>query len=107
MTNEPFSIDILPKAAKDLKGLRPYTKQALDEIAVLRKNPHAGPAKQGSLRGARSLEFSLPGRGRYRALYVVLTDERVCLIFLVGPHEGIYARAERRYKALRKLGAIP
>jgi hypothetical protein len=54
-----------------------------------------------SLKGVRALEFSLKGV-TYRAAYVVAEVERVCLVFMVGPHEGFYQKAERRVKALRK-----
>ena len=45
--------------------------------------------------------FSLPG-GAHRAVYTVLEEEHVCLVFLIGPHEGIYRKAERRFAALRR-----
>lgn len=76
-------------------------------LSVLEQDPYAGHALTGSLRGARSFEFSLPG-GAYRAAYVVLEEagEPICLVFLVGPHEGFYQKAERRPEALRRLGVI-
>jgi hypothetical protein len=52
----------------------------------------------------RSCEFSLKGSGVYRAACVVLDAERVCLVFLVGPHENICDKAERRLVALRRAG---
>jgi hypothetical protein len=33
---------------------------------------------------------------------VALAQEQVCLVFIVGPHEGFYQKAEQRVKALRK-----
>lgn len=60
----------------------------------------------GSLRGARALEFNLKGSGAYRAVYVVLEDERVCLVFIIGPHENIYRTATRRYEALKRSGDL-
>jgi len=60
----------------------------------------------GNLRGCRSLGFSLKGSGQYRAVYVVLDDESVCLVFIVGPHENIYGKAERRLDALRQAGDV-
>ncbi len=76
-------------------------------LSVLEQAPYSGHALTGSLRGARSFEFSLPG-GAYRAAYVVLeeTEGPVCLVFLVGSHEGFYEKAERRMEALRRLGVI-
>ena|SRR5450759_1307414 len=106
MTTEPFNIDLLPKAQKDLKALRPYTDQATREIWTLRDNPYRGEAKKGSLRGVRALSFFLPGRGEYRALYVTIHDTRTCSVFMVAAHEGIYNKAKRRYEALKKLGRV-
>jgi hypothetical protein len=37
---------------------------------------------------------------------VVLETEKVCVVFQVGPHEGFYAKAARRYAALKKSGRI-
>ncbi len=51
------------------------------------------------------MEFSLPG-GAFRAAYIVREAEKVCLVFLVGPHENFYEKAERRYRALKKCGEI-
>jgi hypothetical protein len=53
------------------------------------------------------LEFSLKGGGAYRAVYVILEAEKICLVFLIGPHESIYEKAERRAAALRRSGRIP
>ncbi len=62
----------------------------------------AGHPLTGVLRGTRSLEFNLKGGGAFRAVYTVLNDERVCVVLIVGPHESIYQRAERRYRAWLK-----
>lgn len=56
---------------------------------------------KGSLKGVRSLKFSINGVA-YRAAYIVLKGERTCLIFMVGPHEGFYKEAERRAKSVKK-----
>jgi hypothetical protein len=56
--------------------------------------------------GPRSLDFSLKGGGVYRAVYVVLEEEHVCIDFIVGSHENIYDRAERRVAALKRSGQI-
>jgi len=74
------------------------------ELLSLEEDPSKGHLLTGSLRGARALEISLGGVA-YRAAYVVLKDKPVCLIFMVGPHEGFYAKAERRAKTLRQSGA--
>ncbi|MGI8403428.1 MAG: hypothetical protein ACR2OE_01425 [Thermomicrobiales bacterium] len=40
--------------------------------------------------------------GVCRAVYVVDEDESICIVFIVGPHENIYAKAQSRYEALLK-----
>jgi hypothetical protein len=45
--------------------------------------------------------------GAYRAAYVVMEDQKRCVVFLVGPHEGFYKKAERRYEALKKREPAP
>lgn len=97
-----FDVEILPRAEKDLKRLRNHQPQAIREILRLEDDPHLGHTLTGSLRGTRSLEFNLKGGGAYRAVYVVLDDHRVCIVFLVGPHENIYKEAERRWDSVRK-----
>lgn len=46
----------------------------------------------------------MKGSGAYRAIYAVFDVERVCLVFIVGPHENIYRKAERRLASLRQQG---
>jgi mRNA-degrading endonuclease RelE of RelBE toxin-antitoxin system len=106
MSTERFAVELTREVEKDLKRLRPWTDQALRAILRLEENPNLGHALTGSLKGARSLEFSLRGSGVCRALYVVLDDSRTCLVFMVGPHENIYDKAERRVAALKRAGRI-
>lgn len=96
-----FELRLTRNAEKDLLGLRELTEKATKELLVLKQDPYKGHLLKGSLRGARALEFSLKGVA-YRAAYIVLEEERVCLVFMVGPHEGFYQKAERRAKGLRK-----
>jgi len=100
--SDRFDIEFTNNAKKDIKDIRHDRDRALREILRLRDNPNAGHALRGSLRGARFLEFSLKGGGAWRAVYTVLDDKRLCIIFVVGPHENIYRLAERRYAALLK-----
>jgi len=103
---ERYTVELTRQAEKDLKDLRPWTKQATDAILRLEWEPRRGHTLSGSLRGARALEFSLKGSGVYRAIYTILDQDRVCLMFIVGPHENIYDKAQRRYDALRHSGEI-
>lgn len=99
MTSDAYTIILLPQAEKDLKRLRGLASRALAAIRRLAAEPYAGHTLAGSLKGARSLEFSMPG-GAYRAVYVVDEAAYECIVLVVGAHEGIYARAERRMRAI-------
>ena len=96
-----YEVDLTKQAQKDLKGLRPWTAEATRAILELEENLLKGHPLKGSLRGARALEFSLKGSGVYRAVYFVDDSDRICLVFIVGPHENIYEKAERRAEAFR------
>lgn len=99
--SSPFELRLTRNAEKDLLGLRGLTERATKEVLVLKQDPYKGHPLKGSLRGVRALEFSLEGVA-YRAAYVVLEEERVCLVFMVSPHEGFCRKAARRAKALRR-----
>lgn len=99
--SESFEVRLTKKAEKDLFQLRDLTEKATGEILALEENPLKGHALRGSLQGVRALGFSLK-RVTYRAAYVVLENERVCLVFMVGPHEGFYAKAERRAETVKR-----
>jgi len=98
MEGDRFDVQFTRQAEKNLKGLRGLAANAMRIIRQLEENPELGHALSESLQGARSLEFNLKGSGAHRAVYVIFPVERVC----IGPHEGIYARAERRASGLLK-----
>jgi mRNA-degrading endonuclease RelE of RelBE toxin-antitoxin system len=102
MPNDRYDVEIMPKAKKDLAKLKQHEGAAVREILKLEGDPFLGHPLKGSLRQARSLEFNLPGRGECRAVYVIDEDNTVCIIFIVGPHKNIYARAQSQYDALLK-----
>lgn len=102
MEHEHYSVELTGQAEKDLKRLRPWVADATRALLALETDPFRGHTLTGSLRETRSLEFSLKGSGVYRAIYLVLDDERICLVFIIGPHENIYAKAERRVAAARR-----
>ncbi len=82
-------------AAKDLKKLDPPVYQkALDALNHLETHPLAAHRLQGSLDGVRAFGFHAAGVA-YRLAYIVDADR--CLVFLIGPHEGFYAQAARRF----------
>lgn len=95
-------IELTRRAEKDLDNLKQDRDRVVREIQILKEHPLAGHALKGALRGARALEFNLKGGGAYRAVYTIVDNNRVCIVFVVGSHENIYRVAERRYAALLK-----
>lgn len=102
MTTAPFKIELVRDAEKDLRRLRPWTAQVTRQLLRLEQEPMIGHPLSGVLHGTRALEFNLRGGGAFRAVYIVLENDRVCVILIIGPHENIYEKAERRYRAWLK-----
>jgi len=100
-----FDVQPTKRAEKDITGYKGWKERVTREILQLEIDPCKGHTLTGSLSGARSLEFSLPD-GAHRAAYVVIEAERVCVVFLVGAHEGFYDKAERRFKALKRARLV-
>ena len=100
----PYQVRLSSTAVKDLKDLGPFEAKAVRALRRLMDNPLAGHPLTGELKGLRSLELSLPGG--YRAVYPVKPKERVCLVVMVGPDEGLYERAARRVATLRRQGVV-
>lgn len=107
MPSKRFEIRFTSLAEKDLKRLRPWMSEATRAISILEDDPLRGHPLTGNLKGSRSLQFSLRGGGEYRAVYRLLEEDAVCLVFIVGPHENIYDKAERRVAALLRSGRMP
>src|SRR5215510_3290872 len=97
MLGDSFAVRLTRAAEKDLdeKQFLGWQAQVIDELLALEREPARGYALRGSLKGTRALEFSHAGT-LYRAVYVVLDDERVCLVFLISLHENVYKEASRR-----------
>jgi mRNA interferase RelE/StbE len=101
-----YRVEFTRLAEKDLGRLsKSDGKTAMHAITTMRDDPKKGYTLKGTLKGARSLEFSLHG-GAYRAAYYVITEDERCLVFMVGSHERFYEEAERRAAALIKLGLV-
>jgi len=101
-----YRVQFSRQALRDLDTLRKRNRVAHDRavvaVAELETAPLAGHPLSGSLRGCRSLEFSVKGSGQYRAVYIVLDDETVCVVFVVGTHENLYDEARRRVDNVRR-----
>jgi mRNA-degrading endonuclease RelE of RelBE toxin-antitoxin system len=102
MPSRRFAVELVREAEKDLRRLRPWTDQATRQLLRLEEDPFAGHPLAGVHRGTRALEFTSKGGGAYRAVYTVIEEEFVCVVLIVGPHENIYYKAERRYRAWLK-----
>jgi mRNA-degrading endonuclease RelE of RelBE toxin-antitoxin system len=105
-TTKRYRVELTDGAKKDLKKLRQHRQQIGAALGRLESNPMAGHALKGTLYSLRSLEFTVKGNGAFRAVYGVIDTDAVCLVVIVGPHEHIYDRAERRVEALRGDGIL-
>jgi mRNA-degrading endonuclease RelE of RelBE toxin-antitoxin system len=105
-TTRRYRVELTDGAVKDLKKLRQHRQQIAEALGQLETNPLAGHLLKGTLNRLRSLEFTVKGSGTFRAVYGVLDTDAVCLAVIVGPHENIYDRAERRVEALRAAGVL-
>lgn len=105
-TNRRYRVELTDAAKKDFKKHRQHREQIGEAIGQLEENPLAGHTLKGTLYGLRSLEFTVSGSGAFRAVYGVLDSDAVCLVVIVGPHENIYDRAERRVEALHAAGLL-
>ena len=98
-----YQVQLTNHAKADLKRISEADlKVVVRNLTELEENPHKGDLLKGSLKGVRSLKFSLSG-GEHRAVYYVITEDQTCLVFMVRPRERFYEAAERRYKALTIL----
>ena len=105
-TSRRYRVELTDGAKKDLKKLRQHRERIGEALGRLETNPLAGHPLQGTLNNLRALEFTVRGSGAFRAVYGVLDTDAVCLVVIVGPHENIYDRAERRVEALRAAGVV-
>jgi mRNA-degrading endonuclease RelE of RelBE toxin-antitoxin system len=87
-----FELHLTKSAEKGLTKLRGLAQEAVRGILGLKQNPYLGHQLMGSLLGVRALAFSLKGVA-YRAAYIVQEDDKTCLVFMIGPHEGFYEKA--------------
>lgn len=92
-----YDVLFTANAEKDLLSLKKLKEPALDKIMDLKQNPLKGHMLKGSLNGVRALKLSIKGVA-YRAAYIVIEEDRVCLVFMIGPHEGFYEKAQRTAK---------
>lgn len=100
MGSTKYEIHVTKAVEKDLDDLEPYRARVVSELLTLEADPRKGHKLHGKLSKYHALEFSLPS-GVCRAVYAVTKTKKVCLIVIVGYHEGLYERALQRIKGLR------
>ena len=100
MSPETFQVVLTRAALKDLRSYRGDAATVKARLEILKSDPMAGHLLTGSLSGVRSLSFALRGSGQHRALYVFREMTGRSIVFLLGPHENVYDRGERRFKLL-------
>jgi len=66
MPGKGYVLELNSQATKDVIELRSFLLRVIKELLTLEEDPSRGHTLAGALKGARSLEFSLPG-GAYRA----------------------------------------
>ncbi len=101
MSGSPFDVHLTREADRDLRKLQQWSDEIEELLFGLGDDPYQGEVLAGSLRGVRSLHFSLKGSGAYRAAYVVLDEDEVVLIFMIASRENFYSEATRRFQTLR------
>ena len=82
--------------------MRPWTAKVTRTLLSLEQDPVAGHVLRGSLEGTRAMRFRLPGQGQYRAIYLILEEDRVCLVFVILPRADAYEQATRRLEGLQR-----
>jgi mRNA-degrading endonuclease RelE of RelBE toxin-antitoxin system len=105
-TSRRYRVELTDGAKKDLKTLRQHREQIGEALGRLETDLLTGHPLKGTLYRLRALEFTVKGSGAFRAVYGVLDTDAVCLVVIVGPHENIYDRAERRVEAPRATGVL-
>lgn len=104
-----WDVHIISQAEKDIQKLKLEKEdfqKLMGEIAKLHGNPRLGGVLEGKLKEARSLTIRLKQRREYRAAYVILPEEKACIVFIVGPRERFYEKANRRALALGRRPSL-
>ncbi len=99
----PFRVELLAAAQKDLKGLWQIREEIVAALLELEKVPDKGHDLRQDLQGILSLEFSIRGRGPFRAAYVMVEEDQTCSIMAIGPHQNFYELVRNRRKQVKTL----
>ena len=99
----PFRVELLGAAQKDLKGLWQVREEVVAALLELEGAPDKGHDLHQDLQGILSLEFSIKGRGQFRAAYLLLEEDQTCSVLAIGPHQNFYDLVRKRVKQIKDL----
>lgn len=99
----PFRVELLSSAQKDLKSLWQIRDKIIDALLGLEMIPDKGHDLHQDLQGILALEFSIKGRGQFRAAYVMVEEDQTCSVLAIGPHENFYALVKKRREQVKTL----
>jgi len=99
----PFQVELLTGANKDLKGLWQIREKIVAALLVLEEFPDKGHDLHQDLQGILAIDFTIKGRGQFRAAYVMVEEDQTCSILAIGPHENFYDLVKRRREKVKKL----
>lgn len=90
-----YGVELSPAAQRDLKAkkCRDHLGEIVEQLQILRGDPFIGKPLKGSLYGARALKLNLSGRGGWRAVYYVVVEDGVCVVFGVDTRENFYQKS--------------
>jgi mRNA-degrading endonuclease RelE of RelBE toxin-antitoxin system len=93
-----YSLVASPLGSRSLKKLPVGVRNFLiEELDVLKNNPHAGESLRGKLSKFHSFHTRLAGTD-YRAIYEINKNIREIVIHYVGTRENIYKEVERKLR---------
>jgi len=84
---------VTPRFARDIKGLHPAEKNALDEqLRALVDQPEAGDMKKGDLAGVRVVKYK---HNTQQWLLAYAVGEAAIILLAHGSHENFYRNLKR------------
>lgn len=103
MNNNPFTVELLSFAKKDLKELWQIEEKVLKVLVELEQSPQKGHDLSNNLQGIKSFDFTVKGSGQYRVAYFMFEDEKKCSVIAVRVHENFYDIVAKRVKFLQSF----
>lgn len=88
-----MKILVTPRFARDIKGLHPAEKKALDEqVRAIVAQPESGDMKKGDLAGVRVLKYK---HSTQQFLLAYEVTEETLILLGHGSHENFYRNLKR------------